>query len=390
MVHLRRAHAYHLWQARSRFLLLCRHLFRADLTLINSQGMVASESDVRGLISNWHRMFKLGGLVGTLPWLVHPIINAPVLRRYFMPQKGQASGSGYIMSVHEQMFAPPSGKGSDDTEKVAITRPGNQSYHAPSLRANLSAAKMPDGSYLSPEEIQHQCYLNTVAGQDTTASLLNSLLSYVCADSRIYSSLMGEIGQLEARGHFSAIARYDETSEADMPYFNACVHETLRLAPPTPIPLPRYAPRGGSWVCESQVPGGTEIAANPWVIGRSKEAFGEDAECFKPERWIATGEAGSSRAGQDKQRVSRLKKFEFAWGFGDRRCVGRNIALFEANKFCVQVSPAFCKREPQVTPGIHSDLAHSYCASSMSILWVKRRQSSRTLGLICVRSSWLG
>ena len=32
--------------------------------------------DVEGLINSWHHMFTLGGLVATLPWLVHPLITS--------------------------------------------------------------------------------------------------------------------------------------------------------------------------------------------------------------------------------------------------------------------------------------------------------------------------
>lgn len=61
--------------------------------------MVEQGRDVQDLIKSWHDMFHLGGLVATLPWLIHPIISSPVLKNYLMPQKGQSRGSGYVMSV---------------------------------------------------------------------------------------------------------------------------------------------------------------------------------------------------------------------------------------------------------------------------------------------------
>ena len=62
-------------------------------------GFVDQEQDVDGLIEAWHDMFRLGGLVATLPWLIHPLITSWPLKRYIMPHKGQDSGSGSIMSV---------------------------------------------------------------------------------------------------------------------------------------------------------------------------------------------------------------------------------------------------------------------------------------------------
>lgn len=61
--------------------------------------MVEAGHDVENLIKSWHDMFRLGGLVATLPWLIHPLINAYPFNKYLMPRKGHRSGSGHIMSV---------------------------------------------------------------------------------------------------------------------------------------------------------------------------------------------------------------------------------------------------------------------------------------------------
>jgi cytochrome P450 len=33
-------------------------------------------------------------------------------------------------------------------------------------------------------------------------------------------------------------------------------------------------------------PGGTQVAVNGWVLHRNKTGFGEDAEIYRPERWL--------------------------------------------------------------------------------------------------------
>ena len=62
-------------------------------------GMVEKGEDVNGLIKHWHHVFTLGGLVGTLPWLIHPIITNNWLKRFLMPNKSHHSGAGHIMNV---------------------------------------------------------------------------------------------------------------------------------------------------------------------------------------------------------------------------------------------------------------------------------------------------
>lgn len=62
--------------------------------------MVEEGRDVDELVLQWHRIFTLGGLVATLPWLVHPIIRSWPLKTFLMPRKGHRSGSGHVMKVY--------------------------------------------------------------------------------------------------------------------------------------------------------------------------------------------------------------------------------------------------------------------------------------------------
>ena len=64
-------------------------------------GMVDKGRDVDRLISEWHRVFTLGGLLATLPWLVGPLINNRYLKPFLMPSKWHGHGIGHIMRVGE-------------------------------------------------------------------------------------------------------------------------------------------------------------------------------------------------------------------------------------------------------------------------------------------------
>lgn len=65
----------------------------------NAIGMVANCSETDGLIQEWHRMFPIGGLLASLPWLFGPVVSNRWLKPFLMPNKANKSGSGYIMSV---------------------------------------------------------------------------------------------------------------------------------------------------------------------------------------------------------------------------------------------------------------------------------------------------
>ena len=76
--------------------------------------------------------------------------------------------------------------------------------------------------------------------------------------------------------------------------------------------LPRVVPEGGSEVAGRHLAAGTVIGANPWVIHRNKDVYGDDVEAFRPERWL-------------KEDTGDMHRFFFAFGAGARMCLGRNI-----------------------------------------------------------------
>lgn len=60
----------------------------------------------------------------------------------------------------------------------------------------------------------------------------------------------------------------------------------MRLHPGVGFPLERYVPEEGLKVDDVFLPGGTIIGMNAWVVHHDKTIFGEDANDFRPERWI--------------------------------------------------------------------------------------------------------
>ncbi|MCJ1225072.1 hypothetical protein MMC12_001721 [Toensbergia leucococca] len=50
--------------------------------------------------------------------------------------------------------------------------------------------------------------------------------------------------------------------------------------------LPRVIPPEGIEIDGRYIPKGTIIGANPWVVHRNTEVFGQDCEKFRPERWL--------------------------------------------------------------------------------------------------------
>lgn len=88
------------------------------------------------------------------------------------------------------------------------------------------------------------------------------------------------------------------------------------------MPLPRDVPPGGAVLAGKFFPAGTSVGINPWVAHRNKSVFGQDADEFKPERWLS----------QDIDKLHAMDGYLLTFGMGNRNCIGKNISLLELSK----------------------------------------------------------
>jgi len=101
------------------------------------------------------------------------------------------------------------------------------------------------------------------------------------------------------------IPPYNQISQ--LPYLHACISEALRLSPAVGDAFPREVPTGGATILDDTViPERTVVSLNNWVMGRNKTLYGEDAEEFKPERWLVP------------ENAKLFKEYEFSFGHGAR------------------------------------------------------------------------
>jgi len=104
-----------------------------------------------------------------------------------------------------------------------------------------------------------------------------------------------------------------------LPYMRAIVRETLRWRPALMLGLPHVATEE-DWYGDAFIPKGAMCMANIWHCNHDRTVYGDDADEFRPERYLdENGEltTGPTNANQDGH---------FTYGFGRRACVGRNLA----------------------------------------------------------------
>ena len=191
---------------------------------------------------------------------------------------------------------------------------------------NILASKNADGSPITIDEVKTECFVLMVAASDTTAAFFCGFVRFVIQTPGVYDKLVAELDEFDRRGLLDhPVPLFEQIQQ--MPYFKACHLEVTRVYPSTPMIIPRYVSEGGINLHGKHAPAGTEIGANPYVVQRDRGVFGEDADKFRPERWLESAE-----------KAAHMEKHILTWGYGTRICLGKNIALMETYKLMSQVS----------------------------------------------------
>jgi benzoate 4-monooxygenase len=80
-------------------------------------------------------------------------------------------------------------------------------------------------------------------------------------------------------------ARFSDVKS--LPYLQACINEGLRLHSTSGIGLPRIIPPGLTLeLCGERFTEGTILSIPSYTIHYSQEIWGNDAEIYRPERWL--------------------------------------------------------------------------------------------------------
>jgi cytochrome P450 len=139
--------------------------------------------------------------------------------------------------------------------------------------------------------------------------------------------LQDEIDKAEKEGLLSKPIIQDAEAK-NLLYLQACIKEALRVWPPVMGLMQKKVPPGGEMYNGNFIPGGTNIGYCAWGLHRNKEIFGEDAEIFRPERWL----------GVDEARLNEMHKAaDLVFGSGKYGCLGKPVALFELGKALAEV-----------------------------------------------------
>lgn len=182
--------------------------------------------------------------------------------------------------------------------------------------------------YVSPRILCYHITLTrpSIAGSDTTAGAVRMIFLYLMSNPRVMEKFRSEFTRA------SISSPITDGEARSLPYLQAIIKEGLRIWPPVTGLMSKKVPLSGDTINDLFIPGGTSVGYCAFGIFRSKKIWGEDADCFRPERWIEG----------DKENIKEMEKvLELVFAGGKWQCLGRNVALLELNKVFVEVSLLF-------------------------------------------------
>ncbi|PQQ07163.1 hypothetical protein Pyn_13682 [Prunus yedoensis var. nudiflora] len=185
-----------------------------------------------------------------------------------------------------------------------------------------------------PKYLRDMIYSIIIAGKDTTGSALTWLIYMLCKHPHIQEKIAKEVREAT---NLKDNSRIDElaaslTEEAldKMQYLVAALTETTRLYPAVPMNA-KICFSDDTWPDGFSVKKRDMVGYNACSMGRMKHLWGDDAEEFRPERWL-----------DENGRFQQESSFKFtAFGAGPRICPEKDFA-YKATKIFSAVLLGSC------------------------------------------------
>lgn len=201
---------------------------------------------------------------------------------------------------------------------VKVSGNGTSTSYKPSdVYSKLEMARDPHtGVGFRPHEIASESTTLVVAGSDTSACTIASVLFYLADNPTAYAKAAEEV-----RAKVSTRSDITGGNLAPCIYLRSCIDEALRMSPAVGTALVREVVASeGTTVGGHFLPAGMEVGVGSYSVHHNTESF-PDPFSYKPERWLETH---TSRESIDRARATFVP-----FSSGTRSCLGKGLAYTE-------------------------------------------------------------
>ncbi|KAK1845598.1 cytochrome p450 pisatin [Colletotrichum chrysophilum] len=289
----------------------------AMMTYGKRLGFLDRGEDISSVMKNINMALVHAGLVGVFPSLhKYAMLLLSVFERFF--------GDGSVTFVPN--FTQKIIDAERASPKLVVDVRGQEDGAAAkeSFLTKFLAKHSSDPNFTN-EYVLAGCAANMFAGSDTTGLSLSAILYNLLKSPESMRKLRQEIDEFASRGELSEAPTFMESQR--MPYLQAVIKEALRVHPAVGLPLERVVPEGGASIGGRFFPEGAVVGINSWVQHRDKVLFGDDADHFRPDRWLVS----------DETKLSVMNRNWTPFGLGSRTCLGKNISILEISKLIPRI-----------------------------------------------------
>jgi Cytochrome P450 len=238
-----------------------------ELSFSRRFGFLETSSDVGGLCKMLDTFIAYTSTVAMLPEMHKFLLGNPIIPYITSPPPA------YMISTIAK-------------QEIEKREADPSNAHADFLQIIMANQQRSSPEQFPRSELHRHASVNVTAGSESAGVTLDALTYFLLKHPAVYAKLQDEVNAADAAGKLSEIPLYRETNHDAMPYLSACIKETLRIHPPVSLTLPRYVPPGGAVICGRFFAEGTRVGISAYTVGHDKKLFGEDADEFRPERWL--------------------------------------------------------------------------------------------------------
>ncbi len=185
---------------------------------------------------------------------------------------------------------------------------------------------------MDEQRLTHLSATNVLAGANNSARAMDVTINWLASNPEEQERLYKEITAVNVAAMKANEAEGPAALELalKMPYLDAMVQESYRTFGAPANNLERIAGETGMHLPNgTELPPGTIVAMNPAAMSSLPHVYGQDADTFRPNRWMK--QKGESDA-QFQERVTLMRRSLLVFGHGSRSCIGKNIVQLELYK----------------------------------------------------------
>lgn len=138
---------------------------------------------MENLIDNFHKMAPFATVVGTLPWIIRPILESSIGRKLFMPNPAENTGAvsiGFHFPRTLKIHPCPDSQTLQFRDRLLEERLNDpKTYYEGDFLDNILAAKNENRTSITTDDVKIEGFVLMVAASETIAAFFYGFVRFV-------------------------------------------------------------------------------------------------------------------------------------------------------------------------------------------------------------------